>query len=327
MLFEETQVEAPVKERCENCGSEEFEEDYAQGYVVCSNCSATQRHRIVEQGAEWRDFTESGDPTKSRVAKVDSHINEFSTVVGDIAFKHGDFQGANPLANRLASTQKKIGLSAANRSLMASFDKLSQVADRLDLADSIRSTAKNLLHEYEEKRKRLARGAKSDATMVAILFMACKKEGFPRTIKELSRASNVDEKEINKQYRTVAKLLPQNAAQRTTADDLVPRILAKLNLAKPLEYPVVNAIKQTARDAEPTVEGRQPPSIAGAVVFLISKSLPSPILKEDGSPLSDQDIAEAAGVSVHTIRTVYSLLVANKAKLIPADFAKQHQLI
>ena len=65
---------------------------------------------MIDQGAEWRDFSESGDPSKSRAQKTDEYISELTTEIGPIAFKHGDFQGNNTAVQRMANTQRKIAV-------------------------------------------------------------------------------------------------------------------------------------------------------------------------------------------------------------------------
>ncbi len=61
---------------------------------------------------------------------------------------------------------------------------------------------------------------KTDAIIAAIIYMACKEEQYPRTFKEISRETNIIEKEIRKYYRTVNKLL-ERQDMRTSAADLV----------------------------------------------------------------------------------------------------------
>ena len=63
---------------------------------------------------------------------------------------------------------------------------------------------------------------KTDAIIAAILYMACKEENYPRTFKELSKETDISEKEIRKYYRTVNKLLDRSD-KRTSASDLVVR--------------------------------------------------------------------------------------------------------
>jgi len=50
--------------------------------------------------------------------------------------------------------------------------------------------------------------------------MACKEEGVPRTFKEISKETEISEKEIRKYYRALNKILPKGTG-RTSASDLV----------------------------------------------------------------------------------------------------------
>lgn len=63
---------------------------------------------------------------------------------------------------------------------------------------------------------------KKDSVVAAIIYMACKEEGVPRTFKEISKETNIPEKEIRKYYRALNKILPKGTG-RTSAADLVVR--------------------------------------------------------------------------------------------------------
>jgi hypothetical protein len=65
---------------------------------------------------------------------------------------------------------------------------------------------------------------KTDAIVAAIIYMACKEEDYPRTFKELSRQTDIIEKEIRKFYRVVSKLLDRQE-KRTSPSELVVRLL------------------------------------------------------------------------------------------------------
>jgi hypothetical protein len=66
--------------------------------------------RIIDVGQEWRDFADSGDPSRSRVNKVDQHITELSTDIGQNKFKHGDFQSYNSANSKLSNAQRRIAV-------------------------------------------------------------------------------------------------------------------------------------------------------------------------------------------------------------------------
>jgi hypothetical protein len=61
---------------------------------------------------------------------------------------------------------------------------------------------------------------KKDSIVAAIIYMACKEEGVPRTFKEISKETEISEKEIRKYYRALNKILPKGTG-RTSASDLV----------------------------------------------------------------------------------------------------------
>ena len=110
--------QSPSADLCERCGSTDIVQDRGSGEEICNGthyltplvCGLTKRYRLIDQTAEWRDFSESGDPSKSRTQKTDEYVTELTTEIGPMAFKHGDFQSSNSAQQRMANTQKKIAV-------------------------------------------------------------------------------------------------------------------------------------------------------------------------------------------------------------------------
>lgn len=63
---------------------------------------------------------------------------------------------------------------------------------------------------------------KKESIVAAIVYMACKEEHVPRTFKEISKETEIAEKEIRKYYRALNKILPKGAGRTAAADLVVP---------------------------------------------------------------------------------------------------------
>ena len=50
-------VEDTVK--CDECGSRNLKKDESRGEVVCEDCGLVLEDKVIDQGAEWRVFSQS----------------------------------------------------------------------------------------------------------------------------------------------------------------------------------------------------------------------------------------------------------------------------
>ena len=73
-------------------------------------------------------------------------------------------------------------VSSSDRNLMNAFREMSQMADRLNLPSNIVDRANTLFKQIHES-KALKGGASNDAIASACVYISCRKEGVPRTLK------------------------------------------------------------------------------------------------------------------------------------------------
>lgn len=283
----------PEKEiRCPECGGTDFVEDHKSGDCICS-CGIIVDSRIIDPGQEWRDFSDS-DKDASRIGKVNPYVKDLSTTIAP-TFVDGQ-------KSKMPKWQSRM-LSNSDRNIINAFERLEHLAGLLNLNESIKSKAKEIYKEFEDKRTKSTR-YKKDPIIVSVLAMACKEENVPRSFKELARETQLFEKDIRKEYKNLTDLLGR-AATRTSAPDLVSRFCSKLNLEFKIEHDAI----EVATKAGEFVEGKSPSSIAAASILIVSKL--------SNSRRHEKDIAEAATISATTIRNVYKELLPFQSKILP----------
>lgn len=207
----------------------------------------------------------------------------------------------------MAQYQRRIQHSQADQTLLNGFEKITHIADLLSLTQIIRNRAKELYSEFEAKRNKTMR-FKRDAMVAAVIYMACKQEHVPRTFKELSKETEIAEKEIRKYYRALNKMFPKNTG-RTSAPALVNRFCSKLKLSQE----IINTATTVAEKAAELLEGKSPSSIAATSILLVTKLY--------GEKRLEKEIAAAASISPTTIRNVFKELSAFQDQLLPAGFS------
>jgi transcription initiation factor TFIIB len=96
-------------------------------------------------------------------------------------------------------------LSSTDRNLWRAFSELSVLRDKLRLSDSLVEEIAYMYRKVEERG--LVRGRTIRGMIVACVYVACRRSGHPRTLKEVSAKSNIMRKDIAKNCRIVMEEL------------------------------------------------------------------------------------------------------------------------
>ena len=95
-------------------------------------------------------------------------------------------------------------MSANHRQLLDAFRKSSRIGSMLSLPQSTIDRANELYKKILESKAIRPRG--SDTLIVTCIFMVCKSERVPRTIKEMCGVSEVAPKELGKCFKEIKRL-------------------------------------------------------------------------------------------------------------------------
>lgn len=179
--------------------------------------------------------------------------------------------------------QNKSALSSNHRALLDAFRKSSRISSLLSLPQSITDRANELYKRILESKTLRPRGA--DTLIVTCLFMVCKAERVPRTIKEMCGVSEVAQKDLGKCFKEIKRLgfhktltssvRSSSAAAGSDADEdadeyrsYVARWGNQLRMA-PKFVEAAKTIAEKARDVLHTA--RDPGSTCGAALFIASQ--------------------------------------------------------
>lgn len=115
-----------------------------------------------------------------------------------------------------AKYQNRRTMSSSDRTLIAAFKEISQMADRINLPKTIVDRANKLFKQVHDGKN--LRGRSNDAKASACLYIACRQEGVPRTFKEICAVSKISKKEIGRCFKLTLKALATSVDLITTAD-------------------------------------------------------------------------------------------------------------
>ncbi|XP_075481135.1 transcription initiation factor IIB-like [Primulina tabacum] len=289
--------------------------DHSAGDTVCSECGLVLEAHSIDETSEWRTFAnESGEKDPVRVGGPNNPLladGGLSTVISKPNGSTGEY-----LSSSVSRWQNRG--SNPDRSLMQAFKTIAIMADRLGLVATIKDRANEIYKKVEDQKP--LRGRNQDAILAACLYIACRQEDKPRTVKEIcSVANGATKKEIGRAKEFIVKQLEVEMGQSMEmgtihAGDFLRRFCSHLGMTNQ----AVKAAQEAVQKSEELDVRRSPISIAAAVIYIITQ------LSDDKKLL--KDISLATGVAEGTIRNSYKDLYSYAARIVPSWLAKEEDL-
>ncbi|AEC10009.1 putative transcription factor TFIIB, Cyclin-like superfamily [Arabidopsis thaliana] len=301
---------------CTDCKKEtELVVDHSAGDTLCSECGLVLESHSIDETSEWRTFAnESSNSDPNRVGGPTNPLladSALTTVIAKPNGSSGDF-----LSSSLGRWQNRN--SNSDRGLIQAFKTIATMSERLGLVATIKDRANELYKRLEDQKS--SRGRNQDALYAACLYIACRQEDKPRTIKEICVIANgATKKEIGRAKDYIVKTLGLEPGQSVDlgtihAGDFMRRFCSNLAMSNH----AVKAAQEAVQKSEEFDIRRSPISIAAVVIYIITQ------LSDDKKTL--KDISHATGVAEGTIRNSYKDLYPHLSKIAPSWYAKEEDL-
>ncbi len=296
---------------CPDCNGRNLVHDYETGEAVCSNCGLVISDPTIYEGPEWRAFTPQEKEARSRAGLPTSysmHDKGLSTAIGRAdrdAFGRKLPQATRMQMWRLRRWQTRSRVhSSAERNLAQAMNELDRLSDRLSTHGQIKENAAVIYRKALEKD--LVRGRSIAAIAAAALYAACRNTETPRTLREVAEASLVDKKDVARCYRL---LLRELDFTMPIADPMnyVSKIAQRAGISGQTLGVAVKILRE-ARNKN-VASGKDPMGLAAAALYIAS-------IQRD-EKRTQQDIAEAAGVTEVTVRNRYKNLARQLSLELP----------
>jgi transcription initiation factor TFIIB len=182
--------------------------------------------------------------------------------------------------------------ASANRNLITAFNQLNILKDKLGLPDAI---IERTAYIYRKARERgLVRGRETAAALAAALYLACRQEGTPRTLKEICIISNIKRKAISRQYRDMVIELD---IRIPTVDPIkcIARIANQINLNQKIKQKAINIMNSATRSE--LSAGKSPMGLAASILYISC-------MINGCNNIGQTVFAQTAGVTEVTIRNI-----------------------
>jgi len=303
--------------KCPECGSINLIYEEQRGEVICNDCGLVVEEKMVDTGQEMYGKSDSGDK-KGRggaplsIQKFDKGL---TTNVGEISDIYKLEKGATRKFLRLKKWQERVSTSI-ERNLRLAMAELRRVASFLNLPTVVRDESSRVYNFVLQRG--LVRGRSMESVIAACIYSACRSYNIPRTLDEISNASDVERKEIGRTYRFVIRKLGIKVTP-SSPKDYISRFGCILHLSPKTQNDALKILRKA--EISELTSGRGPAGIAAAALYVAA------LLNNEKK--TQREVADVAGITEVTIRNRYKELLEKleledkiKIKEVEARLAK-----
>ena len=271
----------------------------ADGELIHEETGLIIEEEQIDPGPEWRAFTHSERQSKSRVGAPTTKTMHDKGLTTTIDWKDKDAYGRSISSkkrsqmHRLRKWQERIRTKdAGERNLQFALSEVDRMASALGVPRSVREVASVIYRRALDED--LIRGRSIEGVSTAALYAACRKEGIPRSLEEISEVSRVDRKEIGRTYRYISQELGLEM-RPVDPQKYVPRFSSELGLGEEVQSKANEIIETTAEQG--LLSGKSPTGYAAAAIYAAS------LLCNEKK--TQREVADVAQVTEVTIRNRY----------------------
>lgn len=283
--------------KCPECGSTKLIHDETRGEIICGSCGLLVEGEMVDTSHELRAFDKSEKKSRGgapiSLQKFDKGL---TTNVGEISDIYRlDSTQATRKYLRLKKWQERVSTSI-ERNLRLAMSELRRVASFLELPSVVRDESARIYNFVLQRN--LVRGRSMESVIASCIYAACRSYNIPRTLDEISNASEVERKEIGRTYRFIIRKIGLKVTP-SSPKDYISRFSSTLHLSPKSQNEALK-ILQRAEVSELT-SGRGPAGIAAAALYVAA------LINDEKK--TQREVADVAGITEVTIRNRYKELL------------------
>lgn len=280
---------------CTVCNKGELISDLESGEVICEQCGLVVSDRAIERRAEWRGFN-SDESSRSRIGTPSSlakHDMGLATVIGKTnRDANGNLMNAATLStlDRLRTWDYRgQARSSADKNMIQAFSQLDRLKDKLALSDAV---FEKTAYVYRKALERdLAKGRSISSLVGACIYIASRELDALVTLKDITRASNIEHRRLTKMYRFIVMELDLKIP-RIDHVKCITRVANRAGASEKTKREAIGLMYNLERADKK--DGKSPMGLAAMVVYSASA--------KNKERITQKDIATAADISDVTLR-------------------------
>jgi transcription initiation factor TFIIB len=196
---------------------------------------------------------------------------------------------------RLKKWQERVSTSI-ERNLRLAMAELRRVSSFLDLPNVVKDEAARVYNFVLQRG--LIRGRSMESVIASCIYAACRSYNIPRTLDEISAASEVERKEIGRTYRFIVRKIGIKVTP-SSPKDYISRFASVLHLSPKTQNEALKILKKA--EITELTSGRGPAGIAAAALYVAA------VLNDEKK--TQREVADVAGITEVTIRNRYKELL------------------
>ena len=283
--------------RCPECNSTHLIYDDDRGELICGDCGLLVEESMVDTSHELRSFDKSEKKSRGgaplSMQKFDKGLTTNIGEISDIYRLDSAQQTRKYL--RLKKWQERVSTSI-ERNLRLAMSELRRVASFLELPSVVRDEASRIYNFVLQRS--LVRGRSMESVIAACIYAACRSYNIPRTLDEISSASEVERKEIGRTYRFIIRKIGLKVTP-SSPKDYISRFGSTLHLSPRSQNEALKILNKP--EIFELTSGRGPAGIAAAALYV------SALLNDEKK--TQREVADIAGITEVTIRNRYKELL------------------
>jgi len=295
---------------CKVCGATEWDEDEVRGEAYCAACGNVAEENILDQGAEWTNYSDGQDRSRvgapSKQSLSDKGLNT-SISRGDLtsaaARRHGiKNRDARDWRRRATIDERSKTRSSRARNLTKA---MQFIRDRGKLPPRMVEEAASLYRKAAEMG--IVTGRSIRGVSAACVYLAAREASLPRKIEEIAASFDMESeagtKELKRTIRLVARKLGTHHI--TGPAEFLDVFHSKLGLAAEVLGEANYLWDRVGESMD--WQGKKPAGVAGVMLYKAAQNR--------GHPRTQSEVCSVAGVSEVTLRGLLRILDGLLAQL------------
>lgn len=269
--------------------------DKDTGEILCASCGQVLMEKMTSIEPETRSFDPEQFSEKSRTGIKSSLAIYDMGLATTIGIANKDASGKN-LSGYMKSTFGRLRVwdqrskaKPRDRNMVYAFTLLNGMKSRLTLPDYV---VEDTAYIYRKAlATKIIRGRSIASMLYAALYVACRKNNMPRTLRDIAKAGNLGRGDLAITYRIMIRKLDLNVEPYDPAEFVI-RVCNLIGTSDKTRRIALNLISK-AEEAKLS-GGRNPMCLVAAAIYLSCEI--------SGEDKSQVEIAKTCGITNVSVR-------------------------